>query len=73
MLKNQPQFDGVADTCILPEVQLSVYIQLLQIQYGYTHPIVSGDRVSNRNQKNGVLINKNGKFRLPDSPLSVGI
>ena len=37
------------------------------------HFIVPGNRVSNRNKKNGVLSTKNGNFRLPDSPLAVGI
>ena len=31
----------------LPEVQLSVVVQLMQIQFEYMHPILSGNRVSN--------------------------
>jgi hypothetical protein len=32
---------------ILPEVQLSVFVQLIQILLGYMRPIVSENRVSN--------------------------
>jgi len=51
---------------ILPEVQLSVFVQLIQILYGYIHPIVSGKCLSNKNVKNG-------QFKMSDSPLPVGI
>ena len=35
----------------LPEVQLSIFIRLIQIVFEYMHPIVSGNYVSNRNRK----------------------
>jgi len=39
----------------LPEVQLSVFVQLIQIVYKYMHPIVPGKCLSNKNVKNGHL------------------
>jgi len=40
---------------ILPDPQLSDFIKILQIQFEYIDHIVSGDRVSNRNQKDGQI------------------
>ena len=48
---------------ILPEVQLSVFHQLLQILYGYMNPIVSGKCLSNKNAKNCHLKSINGWFQ----------
>jgi hypothetical protein len=73
MLKNQLQILRNSDAAFLPESQLSVFIHFMQIDFKYMHPILSGNQVSNRNKKNGVLSTKNVKFRLPDSPLFVGI
>jgi len=44
----------------LPEVQQSIFVQLMQIQYGYTHPNVSGDQVSNRIDNEWRFENENG-------------
>lgn len=57
----------------LPEVQLSVFVQLIQILYGYMHPIVSGKCLSNKNVKNGLLKSIKNEFKMSDSPLPVGI
>jgi len=57
----------------LPEVQLSAFVQSLQVQFEYMHPIVSRNKVSNRNQKNGALSYKKGKFRFSELSLSFGV
>ena len=44
----------------LPEVQLSVFIQLLQKRLEYMDHIVSGDQVSNRIDKKWGFENENG-------------
>ena len=57
----------------LPEVQLSVFIYFFQIQSEYINHTVSGNPMSNRNQKNGVLKTKNGKIKSPNRLLFIGI
>jgi hypothetical protein len=55
------------------EVQLSIFVQLIQILFEYMHPIVSGKCLSNKNVKNGLLKSIKGEFKMLDSPLPVGI
>lgn len=57
---------GMQGGDILSDPQLSIFIQLMQIQFGYMQPIVAGNVVSNRNHK------KWDKSRLPDSPHLAG-
>ena len=71
--KINPKVNEFPTTDSLPDPQLSFFAQIMQILFEYTNPIVSGNQVSNRNQKNGVLSTKNGKFRLPDFLIFVGI
>jgi hypothetical protein len=60
-------------SCTLPEVQLSVFVQLIQILSEYMHPIVSGKWLSNKNVKNGHLKSIKGEFKMSEFPLPVGI
>jgi len=47
----------------LPEVQLSIVIQLIQIQFGYIQLILSGNWVSNRNYKNCDIEPEKGRIQ----------
>ena len=50
----------------LPEIQLSIFVQLIQILFEYMHPTVLANFLSNRNVKNGHLksVRVNSKFRI---------
>ena len=53
------------ETCrFLPDHQLSVFIELMQILLGYTQLIVSGNQVSNRNQKKWGIGTKTGQIQV---------
>lgn len=48
MLLIRPKYDKFPPNDFLPNYQLSIFSQILQILFGYTHPNLSGDQVSNR-------------------------
>ena len=60
MLKVSLKFNRFPVAYHLPEVQLSIFIRFMQILFGYMNPIVSGNRVSNRNPKNWNIENEKG-------------
>ena len=52
----------------LPNYQLSVFVQLIQILSEYMHPIVSGKYLSNKNVENGFLKSIRDENKMLDSP-----
>ena len=55
---------GLVKICdSLSDVQLSVFVKLIQIVYGYMHPIVSGKCLPNKNVKNGQLKSIKGSIQ----------
>ena len=64
---------GIFGLTNLPNYQLLISSQILQIFFEYMHPIVSWEILSNKNVKNGYFKSIESEFNVSDLSFRIGI